>query len=136
MKTSKIIYRGELRTEATHLRSGQTIITDAPPDNKGKGEAFSPTDLLATSLGSCMLTIMGIAAGNHGLSIDGAEAEITKVMAAEPRRVSEIIVELKMPANNYSDKEKKLLEHTAHTCPVAKSLGADLKQTVVFNWQS
>ncbi|MCW3104626.1 MAG: OsmC family protein [Bacteroidetes bacterium] len=136
MKTSKIIYRGELRTEATHLRSGQTIITDAPPDNKGKGEAFSPTDLLATSLGNCMLTIMGIAAGNHGLNIDGAEAEITKIMAAEPRRVGEIIVELKMPANNYSDKEKKLLEHSAHTCPVAKSLSAGLKQTVIFNWQS
>jgi putative redox protein len=134
MKTSKIIYRGELRTEATHLRSGQTIITDAPPDNKGKGEAFSPTDLLATSLGNCMLTIMGIAAQNHQMNIDGAEAEITKIMAAEPRRVGEIIVEFKMPPNNYSDKEKRLLEHSAHTCPVAKSLSADLKQTIIFNW--
>jgi uncharacterized OsmC-like protein len=134
MKTSKITYKGELRTEATHLRSGQTIITDAPPDNNGKGEAFSPTDLLATSLGNCMLTIMGIAARNHQMNIDGATADITKIMAAEPRRVGEIIVEITMPPNNFTEKDKRLLERSAHTCPVAKSLSAELKQTIIFNW--
>ncbi len=134
MKTSKIIYQGQLRTEATHLKSGKTIITDAPPDNNGKGEAFSPTDLLATSLGCCMLTIMGIVAERSSLNIDGTSIEITKIMEANPRRVGEIIVEFMMPKNNYSDKDKELLEHAAHTCPVAKSLSAELKQTVIFNY--
>ena len=134
MKTSKITYRGNLRTEAVHLKSGNTIITDAPPDNNGKGEAFSPTDLLATSLGSCMLTIMGIVAQRHDIDIAGATIEITKVMEANPRRVGEIIVEFSMPANNYSDQEKQLLENAAHTCPVAKSLSAELKQTVIFKY--
>ncbi len=134
MKTSRIVYKGSLRTEATHLQSGNTLITDAPLDNNGKGEAFSPTDLLATSLGCCMATIMGIVAGRNNIHIDGMEIEITKIMAAEPRRVGEIIVEFRMPENNYSDKEKNLLEHAAHTCPVAKSLSADLKQTVIFNY--
>jgi len=134
MKTSKIVYSGNLRTEATHLRSGKTVITDAPVDNNGKGEAFSPSDLLATSLGSCMLTIMGIVATNNNINIDGTTAEITKIMESNPRRVSEVVVEIKMNGNSYSDKEKKLLENAAHTCPVAKSLSADLKQTVIFNY--
>ena len=93
MKTSKIVYKGNLRTESTHLQSGVTIITDAPIDNNGKGEAFSPTDLLATSLGCCMLTIMGIVAGRHNINIEGTSIEITKIMLADPRRVGEIIVE-------------------------------------------
>lgn len=135
MKTSKIVYQGNLRTEASHLQSGKTIITDAPIDNNGKGEAFSPTDLLATSLGSCMLTIMGIVAGRHNLNIDGTTIEITKIMASEPRRVAEIIVEFTMPKKDYSEKDKNLLVHAAHTCPVAKSLSAELKQTVIFNYQ-
>jgi putative redox protein len=134
MKTSKIVYNGNLRTEATHLRSGQTLITDAPVDNNGKGEAFSPSDLLATSLGCCMVTIMGMIANNSNINIDGTKIEITKVMESNPRRVSEIIVEFTMNGNQYSDKEKKLLENAAHTCPVAKSLSADLKQTVIFNY--
>jgi putative redox protein len=134
MKTSKILYLGNLRTEAIHLKSGNKIITDAPPDNNGKGEAFSPTDLLATSLGSCMLTIMGIIAERHAINIDGTSIEITKIMDANPRRVSEIIVEFSMPKNNYSDKEKNLLENAAHTCPVAKSLSSELKKTVKFNY--
>lgn len=134
MKTSKIVYNGNLRTEATHIRSGKTIITDAPVDNNGKGEAFSPTDLLATSLGCCMLTIMGIAANNHNINMDGTQIEITKIMESNPRRVSEIIVEFTMKGGNFSDKEKKLLENAARTCPVAKSLSADLKQTVIFNY--
>jgi putative redox protein len=134
MKTSKIVYNGSLRTEATHLRSGQKLITDAPVDNNGKGEAFSPSDLLATSLGCCMVTIMGIVANNNNINIDGTSMEITKVMESNPRRVSEIIVEFKMNGTNYSDKEKQLLENAAYTCPVAKSLSADLKQTVLFNY--
>jgi putative redox protein len=134
MKTSKIIYKGNLRTEATHLHSGQMIITDAPLDNNGKGEAFSPTDLLATSLGNCMLTIMGIVAQRNNIDIEGATIDITKIMASDPRRVSEIIVEFQMPDNNYSAKEKQLLENAALACPVAKSLHPELKQTVRFNY--
>ncbi|MEO6901974.1 MAG: OsmC family protein [Bacteroidia bacterium] len=134
MKTSKIVYNGKLRTEASHLKSGNQLITDAPVDNNGKGEAFSPTDLLATSLGCCMVTIMGIVAENNNINIDGTAIEITKVMDSSPRRVSEIIVEFTMPKSNFSDKEKKLLENAALTCPVAKSLSAELKQTVTFNY--
>lgn len=134
MKTSKIVYNGQLRTEATHLRSGKTIITDAPVDNNGKGEAFSPTDLLATSLGCCMVTIMGMVADKNNINIDGTSIEITKIMAANPRRVSEIVVEFTMNGKHYSDSEKKLLENAAHTCPVALSLSAELKQTVIFNY--
>lgn len=134
MKTSKITYLGNLRTEAVHLQSGKTIITDAPTDNHGKGEAFSPTDLMSTSLASCMLTIMGIVANRHEINIDGTTVGITKIMKDNPRRVGEIIVEFHMPLNNYSDKEKQLLENAARTCPVAQSLNAELKQTVVFNY--
>ncbi len=134
MKTSKIVYVGNLRTEATHLRSSNKLITDAPVDNNGKGEAFSPTDLLATALGSCMLTIMGIVANNHSINIEGTTIEITKVMESNPRRVSEVIVEFTLKNKNFTTKEKQLLENAAHTCPVAKSLHADLKQTVIFNY--
>lgn len=134
MKTSKIVYNGNLRTESTHLRSGKTIITDAPVDNNGKGEAFSPTDLLATSLGCCMITIMGMVANTHHINIDGTTIEITKVMGTNPRRVIEIIVEFTMNGTTYSDEQKKLLENAAHTCPVAQSLSSDLKQTVIFNY--
>ncbi len=128
MATSKITYTGELRTTSLHLKSGIEIITDAPVDNQGKGEAFSPTDLLATSLWNCMLTIVGIAARTHGFNIDGTTAEITKVMGENPRRVAEIIVDLQFPANGYSDKEKEIIERAAKTCPVAYSLHPDIKQ--------
>src|SRR4051812_37192742 len=134
METAIIVYSGDLRTEATHVRSGKTIISDAPVDNHGKGEAFSPTDLLATSLGSCMLTTMGIACNTHNMSIEGAKVKVTKVMAANPRRVSEVHVEFEMPKNNYSEKEKSILENTAITCPVAKSLHPDIIQKLTFNY--
>lgn len=134
MATSKITYNGGLRTTSVHERSGNEIITDAPIDNQGKGEAFSPTDLLATSLGNCMLTIVGIASASHGFSIDGATAEVTKIMAENPRRVSEIVVNFQFPANGYSDKDKTIIERSAHTCPVAMSLHPDIKQTVSFNY--
>ncbi|MDR2292810.1 MAG: OsmC family protein [Prevotellaceae bacterium] len=134
METIKTTYLGELRTEATHIQSNNTIHTDAPNDNHGKGEAFSPTDLFAASFGSCMLTIMGIAANTHGFNIDGTTAKITKVMGTNPRRIVEIIVELTFPKNNYSVKERKIIELCAKECPVANSLHPDLKQTVIFNY--
>ncbi|MGZ3899177.1 MAG: OsmC family protein [Bacteroidia bacterium] len=135
MSTSIVKYTGGLRTEAVHNASKSVIITDAPIDNHGKGEAFSPTDLMATSLANCMLTVMGIKSGTEGITpIDGAVAEVTKVMYQEPRRVGEIHVKIAFPKNNFSDKEKKIYENTAHTCPVAKSLHPDLKQVLTFEW--
>lgn len=134
MATIETIYLGELRTEATHVFSGNKTITDAPLDNKGKAESFSPTDLLSASLGSCMITIMGITAREHGIDIDGTTCSITKIMATEPRRVSEIQVILNFPAADYTEKEKTILERAALTCPVAKSLHPDLIQNVTFNF--
>ncbi|MDB5020806.1 MAG: osmotically inducible protein OsmC [Pedobacter sp.] len=134
MATSKITYNGGLRTTSIHERSGNEIITDAPLDNKGKGEAFSPTDLLATSLGNCMLTIIGIAANEHGFSIDGTNCEITKIMAENPRRVTEIIVNFQFPQNDYSEKVKTIIERSANTCPVMYSIHPDIKKTVLFNY--
>lgn len=135
MNTSEIIYVGELRTEATHLRSGRMIITDAPVDNHGKGEAFSPTDLVATALGSCMVSIMGILANSHDMDINGTKITIVKHMASDPRRISKIDVNIFMPEKHYSSKDKKMLEHAALTCPVAKSLHPDIEQNVSFHWQ-
>jgi putative redox protein len=134
METVRTLYLGGLRTSATHIRSGNNIITDAPVDNNGKGEAFSPTDLLATSLGSCMMTIIGIAAQTHGFDVDGTVLRITKVMAENPRRVGEVIVEFDFPDRTYSEKEKAIIRNAAKTCPVALSLHPDLKQTVVMNF--
>jgi uncharacterized OsmC-like protein len=135
MATIETIYLGELRTEAKHVLSGDKVITDAPLDNQGKGEAFSPTDLMSASLGSCMFTIMGIAAREHGFNIDGTSCSITKIMAADPRRVSEIQISFDFPAIQYSDKQKLILEKAAKNCPVAKSLHPDLIQNVNFNFQ-
>jgi putative redox protein len=131
---SSIEYTGELRTSSIHLRSGQVVITDAPTDNNGKGEAFSPTDLMSTSLGCCMMTIMGIVAERHSIKLEGMKAEITKVMGTDPRRVVEIKVDFTMPALNYAESHKQLLTNAAMTCPVAKSLHPDLLQTVSFKW--
>jgi putative redox protein len=135
METIRTIYQGDLRTRAKHLQSGNELITDAPTDNQGRGEAFSPTDLLATALGSCMLTIIGIAAKTHGFNIDGTEVKITKIMANNPRRVAEVVVEFFFPkSQSYSKKERILIEKAALECPVAKSVHPDLKQTVSFNY--
>jgi putative redox protein len=133
MATIETVYLGGLRTEATHVQSGTKIITDAPVDNQGKGEAFSPTDLLSASLASCMLTIMGIKARNVNIDIEGTECSITKIMAADPRRVSEIVITFRFP-KKYSEKEQQLLERSALTCPVYLSLHEDLKKTVDFGW--
>ena len=108
------------------------MITEAPTDNQGRGEAFSPTDLLATAFGACVLTIMGIAAKTHGFDIDGTEVETTKVMGTEPRRIVELITTFKFPHNNYSAKHKKILELTAKECPVFNSLHPDIKKTVSY----
>jgi len=133
--TSEVIYLGELRTEAVHLQSGNKLITDAPKDNYGKGEAFSPTDLTATSLACCMLSIMGIVSRKEGLTqADGARATVLKVMYSEPRRIGEVHVEVFMPAKGFSDKEKKMYENAAYTCPVAKSLHPDIKQVIKFTY--
>jgi len=132
--TSKITYQNNLRTAAVHLRSGNEILTDAPIDNRGKGEAFSPTDLLATSLGSCILTIMGIKAADKGIDMTGATAEVNKIMGSNPRRIIRLEVTIQMPSNNYSEKEKKLLEAASHGCPVGKSLHPDLEEIIQFNW--
>lgn len=134
METSIVTYTGDLRTEAVHVKSGQMFITDAPPDNQGKGEAFSPTDLLATSLGACAITVVGIAARTHGFKVDGTRIRITKIMASDPRRVSEIIVEMDFPEIKYTEKEKSIIRHTINTCPVGQSLKAELKQTFILNF--
>lgn len=135
MATIETVYQGTLRTQATHVQSGTQILTDAPVDNQGKGEAFSPTDLLAAALGSCMLTIMGIAAKQHQFDIDNTACSVTKIMAADlPRRVGEIVVKLKFPKTDYTEKDKKILEKAALTCPVYLSLHPDIKKTVDFGW--
>lgn len=133
--TSTIIYKGNLRTEMTHLQSGSVVETDAPTDNNGNGERFSPTDLVATAMGSCMLTIMGIACNTHSINIDGTLVEITKIMQANPRRIAEIVAKITIKGqSSYSEKEQKIIENAALTCPVYLSLHPELKKTVDFMW--
>jgi uncharacterized OsmC-like protein len=134
METIILEYIGELRVHAKHIKSGVTLITDAPTDNHGKGESFSPTDLLCTALGTCMLTIMGISANTHHFNIDGTKVRITKIMKSDPRRVGEIIVEFDMPYKEFTEKQKDILRVAAENCPVAKSLHPELKQTIKFNY--
>ncbi|KAA9331971.1 OsmC family protein [Adhaeribacter soli] len=135
MSTISTVYSGNLRTQATHNASGNTIITDAPTDNNGRGEAFSPSDLVCAALGSCMLTIMGIVAERNNIQLEGTTLEIKKIMAAEPRRIAEVVIGFNMPdSNTFTDKEKAILENAARTCPVALSLHPEIKQTVAFNY--
>ncbi len=131
--TSKVTYKGDLRTSCVHIRSGNRYITDAPIDNNGKGEAFSPTDTVATGLASCMMTVMGIKAKTLELDLRGSTAEVTKHMAAAPRRISKIEVRLELPGN-ISEKDRKILEHTANTCPVNQSLHPDIERSIEFHW--
>ncbi|AYD46675.1 OsmC family protein [Arachidicoccus soli] len=131
--TSEIIYKGELRADCKHLQSGSLIETDAPTDNKGKGERFSPTDLVATALGSCIITTMAIKTDIWGIDLAGTKLEITKIMNAEPRRIAEVKVDIYFPKTlQVDDKQKAILEHIANACPVAKSLHPDLVQTINF----
>ena len=133
--TSKVTYTGSLRTSCEHLASGNKFITDAPVDNNGLGQAFSPTDTIATGLASCMLTVMGIKANSFPVELKGSYAEVTKHMASDPRRISKIEVELHMPAG-LSDKHRKILERTANTCPVQYSIHPDIETLINFHWGS
>lgn len=133
MSTAKVTYLGNLRTENEHLKSGNTFITDAPTDNNGKGEAFSPTDTVATGLANCMITMMGIKARDMQVDLEGTTAMVTKTMAADPRRISKIEVILNFPSG-IDEKSRKILENTARTCPVHYSLHPDIERVVVFNW--
>ena len=128
------IYLGGLRTEVTHLRSGNKIITDAPPDNNGKGEAFSPTDLTCASLNSCMITLMGMLAEREGIALQGLTSEIVKIMASNPRKIAEIQITFTHTNLVATDVQKEKLRRAAMTCPVALSLSDEIKQTVVFNF--
>jgi putative redox protein len=128
------IYQGKLRTEFTHLRSGNRIITDAPPDNNGRGEAFSPTDLTCASLNSCMMTLMGMLAEREGIQLEGLRSEIVKVMASNPRKIAEIHVTFFHENLNATDVQKEKLKRAALTCPVALSLPDHVKQVVNFNF--
>ena len=133
MTLIKTIYKGNLRTEIEHHDSGARIITDAPLDNNGKGEAFSPTDLFASSLGACILTIAGMAAESHGFSIDGATIETVKVMAANPRRIAELCLDITFP-RKYTEKEMRLIDAAIKTCPVANSLHPDIVKSIVLHF--
>ena len=133
--TSRITYEGNLRTKATHLQSGTVIETDAPTDNQGKGERFSPTDLVATALGNCMMTIMGIKARDMQINLEGTSVDITKIMTTNPRRIGEIQVVINFPKSLQTDeKQRTILEKAAMTCPVFESLHPDMKKDVAFNW--
>ncbi len=136
MATVTAKYLGDLRVECVHERSGTKLVTDAPVDNNGKGEAFSPTDLCVTALASCAMTIIGIYGKTHNVPVEGTQIEINKTMSANPRRIGKIEVIFKMPAHNYSDKEKLMIERAARTCPVHLSLHPDVEQDIKFIWAS
>ena len=136
MITVQTVYEGNLRTNSIHTKSGNNLLTDAPVDNEGKGETFSPTDLLCSSLSSCMLTIMGIASNKHRIDFKDVKIEVTKFMASNPRRVSKIDLNFLFEGDHYSNKEKKILEQAALNCPVAKSIHPDIELVVKFNWQA
>ena len=131
--TSKITYVGNLRTSSEHIQSGTTILTDAPTDNQGQGDAFSPTDLVANALGACIITIMAIKARDLNVVIDHSTAEVTKIMSVEPRRISKIGIIIKM-VGIFDQKTKLILERTAMTCPVHMSLHPSIIQEVIFDW--
>jgi len=134
MYTTEVIYQGELRTKATHLQSGNFFITDAPTDNNGRGEYFSPTDLVAAALGSCMLTIMGIEANKLGIDITGTSAKVTKKMGINPRRIVALDVEINITNPKIIENNKMLLENAARNCPVAKSINPNIEQNINFKY--
>ncbi len=127
-------YIGELRTQSTHLKSSDVILTDAPVDNNGKGDAFSPTDLVASALCSCMTTVMGICAEKNNFELPKSTAQVTKVMESHPRRISKIIIEINFDKNSLSDQQVEKLIAVAKGCPVAQSLNSDLIQEVIYNF--
>ena len=131
--TAKVTYLGELRTTCEHLKSGNEFITDAPTDNNGLGRAFSPTDTVATGLGSCMITVMGIKARDLGVDLKGSTVNVTKHMASNPRRISKIEITMALPAN-VSEKNQKILERTGNSCPVHHSLHPDIEKVILYDW--
>jgi putative redox protein len=134
MSTISALYSGSLRTQSVHIKSGKVIITDAPTDNNGKGEAFSPTDLVCSALSSCMITIMGILANREGIELTGLTSEVTKIMADNPRKIKEIQIVFSHPSLKATDIQKEKLKRAALTCPVALSLSDSVIQTVSFNF--
>jgi len=134
MTTLKSEYKGSLRTENIHTRSGSVVITDAPVDNQGKGEAFSPTDLVCTALSSCMLTTMGILAERESIDLKGLRTEVLKIMGSNPRKIAEIQITLSHDSLTATEIQKQKLKNAALTCPVALSLHESVKQTVTFNF--
>ena len=132
--TSTVTYESNLRTTCLHLQSGSVFETDAPTDNKGKGERFSPTDLIATGLGACLITTMGIKAESMNIQLDGAKVEVTKVMVSDPRRIGKIIVHATLPALNLDEKTIEILERVGRTCPVERSLHPDVELDIQFKW--
>ena len=134
MATSKVTYLGDLRTSCEHLASGTKIITDAPIDNNGKGESFSPTDLVATSYASCMITIMGIYCNNHGLLLQKADATVTKIMAENPRRIQKIVIEMDLSGNNWDEHTMHKVIAAGRACPVAKTLGDNVEVDFDFKY--
>lgn len=135
MHTSHVRYQGNLRTTATHLASGSSISTDAPTDNHGKGELFSPTDLLATSLSSCMITLMGIKSSQNGFLLGQVQSDVKKTMGINPRRVSKIQIDFQFPDSNYSETEMNILKDAALNCPVALSLSENIVQEISFSFK-
>lgn len=136
MATINAEYLGDLRVECIHVASGTRLTTDAPVDNNGKGESFSPTDLCSAALGACAMTIIGIYARQHDVDVTGTTMEITKTMAQDPRRIGKIEVIFHMPKRAYTEKQKTMIERAARTCPVEKSLGADVERVFTFIWES
>ncbi len=134
MEHMQVQYTGGLKTRITHRLSGTEIMTDAPPDNEGEGAFLSPTDMVASAFASCMLTIMGIYARRNNISIDGTSVSVTKIMASDPRRIGEIILDIHFPPYSYSDKEKKIFEQITRTCPVSQSLHPGVKQNVSLHF--
>lgn len=132
--TSKVTYLGDLRTSSVHLQSGTEIFSDAPKDNHGKGEAFSPTDLLANALGSCMVSIMAIKSRELNLDLTGSTVDVTKIMQAEPRKIAKIIIQMNMSIS-VDKKNKTILERVAMSCPVLLSLNPDIEKEITFNWK-
>ena len=132
--TSTVVYEGHLRTRARHLRSGTEIVTDAPVDNHGKGEAFSPTDLAATALASCILTIVGIACQGREVDVTGMRAEVTKTMGGPPRRIAAVDIAVRMPPRRFTPEQRRIVEQAAAACPVGRSLHPDLQQRVEIVW--
>ena len=134
MNTAEVIYQGQLRSECTHLQSGTKIVTDAPTDNFGKGEAFSPTDLVAIALASCLITTIGILTRLENIKLDGSKLMVKKIMESNPRRISQILIDIEINNPDLNEEQKRRIEEIAQNCPVAKSLHPDLIQKLTFTY--